>query len=391
MFWAILAALVLAAIEGLSLVSLHLVERARPGTVLDLFLRDYFAAMTGQDIEDFRTKAFDPELGWNNRPFSTTATVNRAGRTYQIHYGADASRADGLTQERPLVAAYGDSFTLGDEVNDDETWPYFLQELLGKDVRNFGARAYGTDQAVMKFEQHVRSNLIAPVAVLGIMWENINRIANNYRPFYLARTIFKLGFKPRYACDRNDRLTIESNPMQEFRATPAALQALAARAAESDPYAQSKPRLSWPFTLGMLKLSYEYGRSRLGFNSWLFPGDPSFNLWTEPASTHLMRCIVGRFVDTARAHGSTPILLFLPTPDRVPPYRDFVAGLQASRPGVTIVDISKEAFDPARFKIMPNKGHPSAYGNRIIAGALYRAIEGLMPGVVKGAGPPSRP
>jgi hypothetical protein len=62
-FWSILVVATLAATDGLSFLSLQLVERVRPGTVLDLFLRDYFDRMTNEDIAQFQTRMFDPVLG----------------------------------------------------------------------------------------------------------------------------------------------------------------------------------------------------------------------------------------------------------------------------------------------------------------------------------------
>jgi hypothetical protein len=159
---------------------------------------------------------------------------------------------------------YGDSFTAGDEVNDDATWPFFLQSLLDHDVINFGTRAYGTDQSLLKFEQQARSNALAPFVVLGIMSENINRLMNIYRPFYAPTTEFKLGFKPTYRCDRSGALEIVPNPLQTFKNTAAELRALATGAAQHDPYARSKLHLSWPFTFNMVRLLYEYGVARLG-------------------------------------------------------------------------------------------------------------------------------
>jgi hypothetical protein len=55
---------------------------------------------------------------------------------------------------KPILAV-GDSFTWGDQVSDDETWPSYLERTLGKRIVNAGVAGYGVDQAVLRAEQLV--------------------------------------------------------------------------------------------------------------------------------------------------------------------------------------------------------------------------------------------
>ena len=50
------------------------------------------------------------------------------------------------------ILAVGDSFTFGDEVKDNETWPAELQRLTGHPVLNAGVSGYGFDQIVLRAE-----------------------------------------------------------------------------------------------------------------------------------------------------------------------------------------------------------------------------------------------
>jgi hypothetical protein len=54
---------------------------------------------------------------------------------------------------RPSVLAIGDSFTYGMEVRNDETWPFYLQELLRAKVVNGGVPGYGLDLDVLHAER----------------------------------------------------------------------------------------------------------------------------------------------------------------------------------------------------------------------------------------------
>src|SRR5260370_1132446 len=55
----------------------------------------------------------------------------------------------------PPVLATGDSYTQGDEVDNDHTWPAQLQGLLRRRTINAGVAAYGFDQIVLRTEQLV--------------------------------------------------------------------------------------------------------------------------------------------------------------------------------------------------------------------------------------------
>jgi len=69
--------------------------------------------------------------------------------------GADGLRTNGTAQvpEGGTVLAVGDSFTYGDEVTDEQTWPAQLQKILNRPVLNGGVTGYGFDQTVLRAEQ----------------------------------------------------------------------------------------------------------------------------------------------------------------------------------------------------------------------------------------------
>lgn len=52
------------------------------------------------------------------------------------------------------MVAVGDSFTFGQEVDDDQTWPAVLEQLAeSREVINLGASAYGQDQALLALRE----------------------------------------------------------------------------------------------------------------------------------------------------------------------------------------------------------------------------------------------
>jgi hypothetical protein len=51
------------------------------------------------------------------------------------------------------IVAFGDSFTHGDEVPNQETWEYLLEQSRDEvEVMNFGVQGYGADQAYLRYK-----------------------------------------------------------------------------------------------------------------------------------------------------------------------------------------------------------------------------------------------
>lgn len=141
---------------------------------------------------------FDVELGWTNRPGSTSSDgaehVNSAGARGKREYAAAVP--EGITR----LLCVGDSFTYCSEVADEGTWQSQLERLHAeREVLNFGVPSYGTDQALLRFRQ------IAPhwgfdVACMGLLFENIGRNVNRYRPLYYPST-GSPSVKPRFTLE----------------------------------------------------------------------------------------------------------------------------------------------------------------------------------------------
>lgn len=92
-----------------------------------------------------------PTLGYAPRP-NFASTDNHWGTHVTID--ADGIRTNG-TSAPPgdrVVVAVGDSFTFGDQVDDDATWPAQLEGILGRPVVNGGVFGYSLAQSVLRAE-----------------------------------------------------------------------------------------------------------------------------------------------------------------------------------------------------------------------------------------------
>lgn len=72
-----------------------------------------------------------------------------------LSFDAEGFRRTSAVPDRGVILAVGDSFTLGEEVDDEQAWPAQLQRLLGRRVINAGVSGYGLDQIVLRAEKIV--------------------------------------------------------------------------------------------------------------------------------------------------------------------------------------------------------------------------------------------
>lgn len=90
------------------------------------------------------------------------------------------------------VLVFGDSFTFGDEVSDEETYAHFLEQLLpGVEVVNLGVHGYGHDQMLL-YLREVGARYQPDVVLLGFVADDMERNLLGFRdfakPHFEART-----------------------------------------------------------------------------------------------------------------------------------------------------------------------------------------------------------
>lgn len=91
--------------------------------------------------------------------YSATLGWTSPANCVSVAYNSDA---DGFRRSRPQMSlaeppilVTGSSFAKGDEVNDNEAWPAYLQDMVGRKVVNAGVSGYAFDQMVLSTEQLV--------------------------------------------------------------------------------------------------------------------------------------------------------------------------------------------------------------------------------------------
>jgi hypothetical protein len=375
--WAFLIAVAAVAAEAASYVAIAatrdlLIEPIRPTGEI---FRDQTAQirnlLAGRDA---RLLMFDSTLGWRYRPSyhdqhnAINAQGLRASRRYPPSPGRCITR----------VAAFGDSFVYGTEVDDGATWADATGRMFpGVEVLNYGVGGYGVDQAYLRYVAE-GADLAPAVVLIGFHPNDLGRVVNVYRRFLSIRELPLV--KPRF----------ELRPDGELELLPAPLH----RIADYEQYLRSPADI---IQLGRHDYWYEpaiyesaaYDRSvtyRLVSGLWirlkrryldpdrLFRGS-MFNEASEAFRIQL--AVFRRFTRAVTARGAVPLIVIFPDRDallavhRGEPraYAPLIARLEAE--GLHPLDLAAGFFAPGvPFQpegwFMPG-GHYSPTANRIVA------------------------
>lgn len=135
----------------------------------------------GDMLEDYPMR-HDRDLGYVPRE-----EVSLRVRGDRVTHDSRGLRDHGPGPGGPTVLACGDSFTYGDDVGDDASWPAALQRLLGRTVLNGGVPGYGFDQVVDRTCVLARSTR-PDVVVVSIIPDDVERCGYStrfaHKPWY---------------------------------------------------------------------------------------------------------------------------------------------------------------------------------------------------------------
>lgn len=146
----------------------------------------------------------DADLGWLRRSGrQDNAAGMRDDREYDSQPGAGILR----------IAAFGDSFTYGSDVELGENWTKRISAMNPAiEVLNYGIAAYGLDQAYLRYLK-VGAEYHPHIVFIGFMTENIARDVNVYRGFYSRDYSDWFFTKPRFRIEKGE-LVLIPNPLR---------------------------------------------------------------------------------------------------------------------------------------------------------------------------------
>jgi hypothetical protein len=323
--------------------------------------------------DDLDYLTYSAALGW---------TIKPGGRGDLYRANAQGIRADREFARVPppgtlRIAAFGDSFTHGDEVPNEDTWQEILMRAHpGVEAMNFGVGAYGLDQAFLRYQRD-GADYGARVVLIGFMPENLFRHVNVYRPFYVPNSGLALA-KPRYELDQG-RLVLVENPMRDlagYRELLAHPERELPRLGAHDLFFQVRPHegaLDLPLARVVKSVRWSWADWRLGVSGGAYD--------TSGEPFRVTAAIVEAFAATVSKNGSLPIVVIYPRRRDVERFRRdgsryYAALIDYCRArGIRVLDLAESlASSGAPLDALVVR-HYTAAGNRVVAEAIWRYLE----------------
>ena len=317
----------------------------------------------------------DPVLGWEPVPATVRRGETCTGEGLEYTIAGDGARDyPGYRPETATTVVVGDSYAFGDEAADPATFPAALATLTGESVANLGVGGYGPVQAQLRLERHLDRYPAARVVVLGVMYENVHRMVNSYRPVLYDKTD-PLAFVP-YMRDGQ----LRPHPGREALLTEPALRDHIESAFDQDFWA--KPRRRFPYVVSFARgLSTRYFRLRTVQRTLAKRGWPEYGMsYASPTIQQNLFGLLDRFARFAADRGLEAVVLFMPRNryDTESVQRLITARGDRFPAGLRVADVGAADVDWARYNLEnPADGnicHPSTYGYRRIAEHLATVL-----------------
>ena len=149
---------------------------------------------------------FDPELGWSpipnrniNQPDSGVLSSNSLG-----------FRSAEIDQNKKQIIILGDSFAWGFGVSDNETFPYYLGEMVSKSgyqVSNLAVSGYSIDQYYLFLKRHIdKFNNLKQIVLVIYSGNDLQDTGRN----------FNNGTRKPLFYFRNNNLVLTDNSINEY-------------------------------------------------------------------------------------------------------------------------------------------------------------------------------
>jgi hypothetical protein len=138
------------------------------------FLRESTATGRWRGIVEWDSQlGYVPRSGYSGRDQLGAALLSFDENRLRVHRRGDPRPA----KESPPILVVGNSYAMGEEVSDDETFPAHLQALLDRRVLNGGVLGYGMDQIVLRAEQLVAA-FDPDILLVSVIADDVRRTEN---------------------------------------------------------------------------------------------------------------------------------------------------------------------------------------------------------------------
>lgn len=312
--------------------------------------------------------------GWKAPANFTHTQKNCHGEMIAYNYDAHGIRIyNGYDESQAEVLLIGDSYTHGDEIADDDTIAANIYQHSNIMAANLGYGGFEPVQAYLYAADQKKYFPKAKVVILGIMYENIRRMTNQWRPILYNWTGIPFGVKP-YIEDG----VIHPVPATAFDSFDHFI-SVANEARKNDYW--SKPEYGFPYSIGFIKAitSHAFYMDYLQPKQYPHTLPFEYDYRHSPLAEELFH-IITEFAQWAKEEQLQPIVFFLPSNKSDTESPDFwIANYQDKLPSDLIVkNLAFSSIDHQQYNLKSNGGcHPSPYGAQQIAMQYIQTLRSL--------------
>ena len=338
-------------------------------------------------LAEIKRGGLDPELGWKPYGPRVTDDDNCQGTPVEYVFDRLGARAysgyDGASAE---IIVVGDSYSHGWEVAGDDAYAARLSRILDVSVANHAFSGYGPVQAFLSLKQNIDHYPRVRIAILGIMYENIFRMVNSYRPLLITKgTTYAL--KP--YMEAGD---IEPHPGYGAFEGVDTFKRYANDAFDNDFWA--RPPQRFPFFVSFIQAA--------GTNFFFYKklprkirkiGLPEFALaFRSNKFGQELNALLGLYAEFAKKRNIIPVVIFIPRDKfdtRSAAY--FIdKNRQRLSENLLIGDVGSATIDWERYNLLDAREadnirlcHPSPYAHQKIAEFIAELLKTAIPGQIE--------
>lgn len=349
-----------------------------------------------KNIESFFKSSYDKNLGWLKRPDITDFhDKTKKKTTFSIDkLGARKSKYNNFKKK---IEAYGDSFTFGRFVKDEQVWTEILSKNLNCHVINYGVGNYGFDQALLRHEKNKNSSAI--YTIIGVVPETINRINSIWKHYLEFGNIY--GFKPSFFL-KGKKLKLKKNPIININSYDKKKIIKIIKSVSKNDYFYIKKfkkfQFRKPYFISFFRnFNFNYKLFLKIFifllsrqndkKKFLFPLyyqnniETANKLYAEKENTKLFRLLIKRFKDNSEKRNSIPVIIIFPQKKDIELFKkrkNYYSSFFNSIKDIKIIDLTKFLSKKNIKKIYFNDeygGHLTAYGNRIVVKKIQQELK----------------
>lgn len=386
-------------IIGIEFLSYFYVGYLRKKSPIIITPKDQKPELSWNGLFKFFKSGYDPELGWVRIPNTSKKEI---GKDKITSYSIDEKGSRNNPEHKKLpkkISCYGDSFTFSRQVNDNETWEYFLSKHTKSNVLNFGVGNYGLDQSILRLKREYPKNK-TKIVIMGVVPSTIFRNLSVWKHYHEFGNTF--GFKPIFII-KNKKLELIKNPINSEDKFLYYEQYLN-KIRKYDYFYKRKflsQMISFPYSISLITNPIQNIPSIIIATSELFGKKiasktlnifrslklrfiqhPSAPLYQYKYATKLMDLLIEDFIQYSRQQGFTPILLFMPQKEDLISakykgnyYKDFIKQINKK---IKTIDVTKliNSRDLDRVYTDDSKygGHFSKFGNKLVANEIYKNL-----------------